>query len=413
MKKNIIIAFASAALVLFASCQKTPISAVQGVGTLSFSEFTLGLDETVETKAVAASGNYTITIIDSEGNEVEKKTYDEVKNNDYKLTLTAGSYTLVASSSADEVPLAAFEQPVYGVSKEFTIAAGMTTSIGELVCTLQQCKVTVSYSDDFLKMVTGQCSTKVTVDPEQPLEYALNADKTYEQSAGYFAVTGSTMTVVFKGDIEGGSKSMTKVFSNIAPKQWRQIKFIPKVDEEGNATFDIVIQDLISDATLNNAVEPKEEIIGEDPDAPKGDGGITLAPDYEAGCDAEITDLENILIVPVSTRDMAMRFRATVPNGVKKFNVLIDSDNDSFLSAVDAANARELDLINPLPENGIIFDVVPFPHGQELVGQTDIAFNLDSAQDAITIYSGRHTFKMIIVDQTGCKNEIPVVMVVE
>ena len=413
MKKNIIIAFASAALVLFASCQKTPISAVQGVGTLSFSEFTLGLDETVETKAVAASGNYTITIFDSEGNEVEKKTYDEVKNNDYKLTLTAGSYTLVASSSADEVPLAAFEQPVYGVSKEFTIAAGMTTSIGELVCTLQQCKVTVSYSDDFLKMVTGQCSTKVTVDPEQPLEYALNADKTYEQSAGYFAVTGSTMTVVFKGDIEGGSKSMTKVFSNIAPKQWRQIKFIPKVDEEGNATFDIVIQDLISDATLNNAVDPKEEIIGEDPEAPKGDGGINLAPDYENGCDEEITDLENILIVPVSTRDMAIRFRATVPNGVKKFNVLIDSDNDSFLSAVDAANARELDLINPLPENGIIFDVVPFPHGQELVGQTDIAFNLDSAQDAITIYSGRHTFKMIIVDQTGCKNEIPVVMVVE
>ncbi|MBQ2918907.1 MAG: DUF4493 domain-containing protein [Bacteroidales bacterium] len=413
MKKNIIIAFASAALVLFASCQKTPISAVQGVGTLSFSEFTLGLDETVETKAVAASGNYTITIFDSEGNEVEKKTYDEVKNNDYKLTLTAGSYTLVASSSADEVPLAAFEQPVYGVSKEFTIAAGMTTSIGELVCTLQQCKVTVSYSDDFLKMVTGQCSTKVTVDPEQPLEYALNADKTYEQSAGYFAVTGSTMTVVFKGDIEGGSKSMTKVFSNIAPKQWRQIKFIPKVDEEGNATFDIVIQDLISDATLNNAVDPKEEIIGEDPDAPKGDGGITLAPDYEAGCDSEITDLENILIVPVATRDMAIRFRATVPNGVKKFNVLIDSDNESFLSAVDAANARELDLINPLPENGIIFDVVPFPHGQELLGQTDIAFNLDAAQDAITIYSGRHTFKMIIVDQTGCKNEIPVVMVVE
>ena len=413
MKKNIIIAIASAAMVLFASCQKTPISAEKGFGYLSFSEFTLGLDETVETKATAASGNYTITIIDADGNEVMRKTYDEVKNNDNKLSIAAGSYTLVASSSSDEMPVAAFEQPVYGVSKEFTIEAGMTTPIGELVCTLQQCKVTVSYSDDFLKMVTGQCSTKVTVDPEMPLEYVLNADKTYEQSAGYFEVTGNTMTVVFKGDIDGSSKSMTKVFSNIAPKQWRQIKFIPKVDEEGNATFDIVIQDLISDATLNNAVDPKEEIIGEDPEAPKGDGGITLAPDYENGCDEEITDLENILIVPVATRDMAIRFRATVPNGVKKFNVLIDSDNEAFLSAVDAAQARELDLINPSEDNGIIFDVVPFPHGQELVGQTDIAFNLDSAQDAITIYSGRHTFKMIIVDQTGCKNEIPVVMVVE
>lgn len=413
MKKNIILAIVSAAMVLFASCQKSPVSAEEESGYLSFREFTLGLDETVDTKATAVSGNYTVSVIDSDGNEVMRKTYDEVKNNDNKLSIAAGSYTLVASSSADEVPIAAFEQPVYGVSKDFTIEAGMTTPIGELICTLQQCKVTVAYSDDFLDMVTGQCSTKVTLAPEMPLEYALNADKTYEHSAGYFAVTGSTMTVVFKGSIDGASKSMTKVFSNVAPKQWRQIKFVPKVDEEGNATFDIVIQDLISDATLNGTVDPKEDVIGEDPDAPKGDGGITLVPDYDAGCDVEITDLENILIVPVEIRDMAIRFRATVPNGVKKFTVSIDSDNNSFLAAVDAAQARELDLINPLEANAIIFDVVPFPHGEELVGQTDIAFNLDTAQDAIKIYPGRHVFNMVIVDQTGCKKEIPVVMVVE
>ena len=110
---------------------------------------------------------------------------------------------------------------------------------------------------------------------------------------------------------------------------------------------------------------------------------------------------------------MQIRFRAVVPNGVKKFTVNIDSDNAAFLKAVDAANARDLDLISPSEENGIIFDVVPFPHGEELVGQTDISFNLDAAQDAITIYPGRHTFQMNIVDQTGCRNQIPVVMVVE
>ena len=414
MKKNIIIAIASAAMVLFASCQKTPVAPEKGVGFLSFSEFTLGLDESVETKAaIAAGGNYTITIFDAEGKDVMVKTYSEIKNNDNKLSLSAGSYTLFASSSSDEVPIAAFEQPIYGVYKDFTIEAGMETSIGELVCTLLQCKVTVSYSDDFLANVTGAGTTSVSLKAGYPLDYALNADGTYDQSAGYFAVDGNTLDVVFNGSYNGSNAKMRRTFTNIAAKQWRQIKFVPKVDEKGNATFDIVIQDLISDATLNNAVEPKEEIIGEDPDAPKGDGGITLAPDYENGCDEEITDLENILIVPVSTRDMAMRFRATVPNGVKKFNVLIDSDNEAFLSAVDAANARELDLINPSEDNEVIFTVVPFPHGQELVGQTDIAFNLDAAQDAITIYSGRHTFKMVIVDQTGCKNEIPVVMVVE
>lgn len=414
MKKNIIIiAIASAAMMLSASCQKTPVSAGRGVGYLSFSDFSLGLDETVETRATAASGNYYITILDAEGEAVMTKTYDEVKNNDNMLSLSAGSYTLVASSSSDDIPMAAFEQPVYGVSKDFTIVAGMETTIGELVCTLMQCKVTVSYSDDFLKMVTGPCSAKVTVEPDSPLEYALDADRTYNQNAGYFAVTGSTMTVVFKGDIDGGTKSMTKVCSDIAPRQWRQIRFVPKVDEKGNATFDIVIQDLVSDETLNNDVTAEEESIGEDPDAPKGDGGIALSLDYEGGCDPEITDLENILVVPVATRDMAIRFKAAVPNGVKKFTVNIDSDNTSFLNAVDAAQARELDLISPSEANAIIFDVVPFPHGEELLGQTEISFNLDAAQDAILMYSGRHTFMMNIVDQSGCKNQIPVVMVVE
>lgn len=414
MKKYIILAMASAAMILAAaSCQKTPANAEKGTGYLSFGEFTLGLDETVETKATAANGNYTIFIFDADGNEIMRKTYDEVKNSDNKISIAAGTYTLVARSSSDEVPVAAFEQPVYGVTKEFDIVAGMETSIGELVCTLVQCKVTVSYSDEFLAAVTGNGSTTVELKAGSPLEYKLNANGTYDQSAGYFAVDGNTMTVTFKGSVAGATQKMTKVFSNIAPKQWRQVKFIQKVNEQGNATFDIVIQDLISDATLNGVVNADEDILAEDPDAPKGDGGITLAIDYEAGCDPEITDLENILIVPVETRDMAIRFRATVPNGVKKFNVVIDSDNEAFLSAVDAAQARELDLINPSAENGIIFDVVPFPHGQELIGQTDIAFNLDAAQDAITNYSGRHSFKMSIVDQTGCKNEIPVVMVVE
>ncbi|MBE6234543.1 MAG: DUF4493 domain-containing protein [Bacteroidales bacterium] len=411
MKKIFILLTAAAALFSAASCQKSPVEA-KNYGYLSFGEFSLGLDEAVETRA-AANGNYVVIVTDSEGKEVVNTTYGALlEDGDYQITLPAGDYTLEARSTKD-IPVAEFEQPVYGTSKEFSITAGETTYVGDLVCTLLQCKVTVSYSEEFLASVTGAGKTTVNVKAGYPLEYVLNANGTYDQSAGYFEVEGSTMTVVFSGNIEGKSQKMTKSFTNIAPKQWRQIKFIKKVNEQGNAVFDIVINDLVDDETLNNSLVIEEETIGEDPEAPKGDGGIKLELDYEAGCDPEITDLENIVIVPVATRDMAMRFRATVPNGVKKFNVQIDSDNDSFLSAVDAAKARELDLINPLPDNDIIFQVVPFPHGQELLGQTDIAFNLDAAQDAITIYSGRHTFKMVIVDQTGCKKEIPVVMVVE
>ena len=411
MKKIFILLTAAVALLSAASCQKSPVEAKK-YGYLSFGEFSLGLDETVVTRA-AANGNYVVSVTDSEGREVVNTTYGALlEDGDYQITLPAGDYTLEARSTKD-IPVAEFEQPVYGTSKEFSITAGETTYAGDLVCTLLQCKVTVSYSEEFLASVTGAGKATVEVTAGYPLEYVLNANGTYDQSAGYFEVEGNTMTVVFSGNIEGKSQKMTKSFDNIAPKQWRQIKFIKKVNEQGNAVFDIVINDLVDDETLNNSLVIEEDTIGDDPDAPKGDGGIKLELDYAAGCDPEITDLENIVIVPVATRDMAMRFRATVPNGVKKFNVQIDSDNDSFLSAVDAAKARELDLINPLPDNDIIFQVVPFPHGQELLGQTDISFNLDAAQDAITIYPGRHTFKMVIVDQTGCKKEIPVVMVVE
>ena len=221
------------------------------------------------------------------------------------------------------------------------------------------------------------------------------------------------MTVVFKGSINGKTATQTKTFTNIAPKQWRQVRFIQKINEQGEATFDIVIQDLISDETLNNDITVKEEIIGEDPDAPKGDGGIMLSLDYEGGCDPEITDLENMLIVPVSERDMQIRFKATVPGGVKKFNVNITSTNEAFIAAVTAADAINLDLIRPSEANAIIFDVVPFPHGSELLNQTELAFNLDTAQDAIINYKGVHTFTMNIVDNEGCKNQIPVKMIVE
>ena len=221
------------------------------------------------------------------------------------------------------------------------------------------------------------------------------------------------MTVEFKGNVGGKTSKMTKTFSGIAPKQWRQVKFIQKKNEQGNATFDIVINDLVSDEILNNSVEAEEEIIGEDPDAPKGDGGISLDFDYEAGCDEELTDFSNMVIVPVEVRDMSIKLKATVPGGILKFSVEVQSDNTGFNNALDAAGGAVIDLINPSEANEIIFQVVPFPHGAELLGQTEVAFDLSAAQDAIINYKGTHTFLMTIVDQAFCTKKLPVTMIVE
>lgn len=415
MKNNIIIAIASIAMMLCASCEKSLVAPEKEVGYLSFGELSLGVDETVDTRATSPAGqNYSIKIYDANDDVVVNTSYGAVTASNENITLPAGDYTLVACSSADDVPVAAFEQPVYGVSHPFTIVAGEVTPVGELTCTLLQCKVTVAYNDEFLEHVTGAGKTTVTVTTGSPLEYALNADTTYDQSAGYFAVgENATMTVVFSGSIDGNTAKMTKTFTNIAAKQWRQIKFIAKKNEQGDATFDIVITDLVDDDTLNSNVSGEEEILGEDPDAPKGDGGITLVPDYEGGCDTEITDLQNIVIKPIEEKEMTIKFKATVPGGVKKFTVDIESTSSAFTMAVAAADASHLDLINPSADNAVIFTVVPFPHGAELLNQEEIEFDLSNAQEPILNYKGIHTFSMTIVDQEGCKKTIIVKMVVE
>ena len=412
--KKILFAAASAAMMLFASCQKSPVQNIKGDGFLSFGEFSLDVDETVVTKAETAGDNYSIKIFDADGNVQKSMTYEQVMAAGDMISLPAGSYTLTASSLAGDVPFAAWENPIYGTSKQFDIVAGEVTEIGNLTCTLLQCKVTVSYSDEFLESVTGDGTTTVEVSAGHPLDYKLNANGTYDQSAGFFSVgEGSTMTVVFKGNIGGKNAKMTKTFTGIAPKQWRQVKFVQKKNEQGQATFDIVISDLISDETLNNTVDASEEILGEDPDAPKGDGGITLDFDYEAGCDQDLTDLNNMVIVPMSERTMSIKLKAVIPNGILKFSVDVQSTSAAFNSALEVAGGSLIDLVNPSADNDIIFKVVPFPHGADLVGKTEVAFDLSAAQKAIVTFPGTHTFLMTIVDKTFCTKKIPVTMIVE
>ena len=432
MKKNIILAALSAVLMLAASCQKTAVNNVKGNGFLSFSEFSLGLDEEVITKALAAGNNYTIIVRDADGNDIIKKSYGEVKNNGNMISVPAGEYTLIARSVEEEMEIAAFEQPVYGVSKAFSIEAGMTTSIGELTCTLLQCKVTVDYSDEFLATVTGDCTTTVELTAGYPLSYALGADKKYDKSAGYFAVNGTTMIVNFKGHINGNEGvTMSKTFTGVAPRQWRQIKFIPFVNEEGTATFDIVISDLISDEILNNDFIAEEDVIGDDPNAPEDDGGIRLL--LAEGCDPTITATEddivldgdgnqinstgviNIPIAPLAedgSTTMAILFEAEIPAGLAELTVDITTDSPDFAGAVAVANASHIDLVNPTCDP-LIFDVVPFPHGDAILGEKEIKFDLSNAQKAIVAFPGHHVFVMTIVDADGKTKKNVITMVVE
>ena len=403
------------ALVACGSCKKEKFNyggTGTAMGTLSFSGLAIEVsDETLPIAAAptrASADMYAVYIDDAEGVRHLSTTYGELQEN---IELPAGSYTLTVQSSK-EIPTAEFESPVYGTTKEFTIEAGKTTELGTLTCSLLQCKVSVSYNDDFLAMVTGEGATTVELTAGSPLEYKMtytpDEGPKYEKRNGYFAVSGTTLTVTFRGQIAGKTQRMTKTFTGVAPKQWRQITFVQKIDEEGDATFDITISDYVEDETLDNDVAGDEEIIGSDPNAPAGDGGIKLV----STCDYDIT---RPIVVPENGQPFVLTMNAEVPNGVRKFTVEIDTTNPDFLnSVVTTTGGSTLDLVNPSPETiGIFTNLIPFPYGDKVKNQTLIEFDLSTAQGPILAFKGTHTFTMVVIDNTGCRNEIPVVLVVE
>lgn len=258
MKKNII--FLIAATLLFVACSKN-LNVTERFGYLSFNGCGLEVDTDVSTKATSpASGNYTILVADKTGVlDTIKTDYKTIQGKGNKIPLPAGNYTVIARSE-EKVPGMAFEQPVYGVQKDVSIKSGEETSIGEMVCRLLQVKVTVDYSEEFLAMVTGPCTATVSVSPLYPLVYNVafvDAKAIYDHSAGYFALnegTGTTMKVVFEGNVEGGNKKMTHTFENIKPCTWHKIKFVKKMAIDGKASFSISIVDNVEDIDLVNDI---------------------------------------------------------------------------------------------------------------------------------------------------------------
>ncbi|MDD7551592.1 MAG: DUF4493 domain-containing protein [Candidatus Cryptobacteroides sp.] len=413
MKTRRIFSIALAALCLV-SCVDDKFDYNKGEelkGTLSLSSLDIEYsEEMITTKADQADNNYMIYIYDSADAKVWEGNYGSVKDSGDKISLLAGEYTMSVRSSTSEVPDAKFSAPVYGASLPFSITAGETTTLETITCTLLQCAVTVGYNDDFLAMVTGDGAATVEVTAGAPLSYALtynNGTPRYDRNVGYFAVKSdeSTMTVTFKGSIENKTQKMTTTVTGVKARSLHVITFMKKVDESGSATIGVEIDGLVADIELTTEVPGNEVGDGNDPNAPIGDGGIRL----ESTCEYDITAP---VTVPASGA-FNFTMNAIVPNGVLKFTVDIASTNENFMGSVATVGGSHLDLINPSKEAMGIFDIVPFPHGSELSGQTSIAFDLSNAQTPLLAFPGTHTFTMNVTDKLGCKNSIDIVLVVE
>ena len=351
---------------------------------------------------------FIVEILDADDAQVLKKTYAELKQQLAEpMKLPVGAYRMEVRSE-ESTPDLAREHPVYGATSSFTISKAQTTQLEEVVCTLQNIKVTVDYSSELAGMLAD--TSKATISLGQTSQEFLKT----ETRAAYFKSLDIENTLDFNFDGVFADTDIPAQFSKqitgVKAGQWRKISVVINYADKGTLLFQVtvdnnIIQDnsFVVDGTDNLL----EELL-EDPNAP------TLAwPGHDMSKPFTLTDAifdDNGNCIEPFVFDLAS------PNGIESLRVNIGSTSSRFMASMAAIQLPEtfdlcaLDASSPA---GIILKGFGYPVGGELKGQQAKSFNIAGQIKALYEFDGTHTFSFDMTDAKGVSTAAALTLVVD
>lgn len=351
---------------------------------------------------------FIVEILDADNAQVFKKTYAELKQQlTEPMELPVGAYRMEVRSK-ESTPDVAWEHPVYGATSSFTISKAQTTQLEEVVCTLQNIKVTVDYSSELAGMLAD--TSKATISLGQTSQEFLKT----ETRAAYFKSLDIENTLVFNFDgVFAGTDipaQFSKQITGVKAGQWRKISVVINYADKGTLLFQVtvdnnIIQDnsFVVDGTDNLL----EELL-EDPSAP------ALAwPGHDMSKPFTLTDAmfdDNGNCIEPFVFDLAS------PNGIESLRVNIASTSSQFMASMAAIQLPEtfdlcaLDASSPA---GIILKGFGYPVGGELKGQQAKSFNIAGQIKALYEFDGTHTFSFDMTDAKGVSTAAALTLVVD
>ena len=351
---------------------------------------------------------FIVEILDADDAQVLKKTYAELKQQLAEpMELPVGAYRMEVRSE-ESTPDVAWEHPVYGATSSFTISKAQTTQLEEVVCTLQNIKVTVDYSSELAGMLAD--TSKATISLGQTSQEFLKT----ETCAAYFKSLDIENTLDFNFDGVFADTDIPAQFSKqitgVKAGQWRKISVVINYADKGTLLFQVtvdnnIIQDnsFVVDGTDNLL----EELL-EDPSAP------ALAwPGHDMSKPFTLTDAmfdDNGNCIEPFVFDLAS------PNGIESLRVNIGSTSSRFMASMAAIQLPEtfdlcaLDASSPA---GIILKGFGYPVGGELKGQQAKSFNIAGQIKALYEFDGTHTFSFDMTDAKGVSTAAALTLVVD
>lgn len=352
---------------------------------------------------------FIVEILDADDAQVLKKTYAELKQQLAEpMKLPVGAYRMEVRSE-ESTPDVAWEHPVYGATSSFTISKAQTTQLEEVVCTLQNIKVTVDYSSELAGMLADDTS-KATISLGQTSQEFLKT----ETRAAYFKSLDIENTLDFNFDGVFADTDIPAQFSKqitgVKAGQWRKISVVINYADKGTLLFQVTVDNNIiqDNSFVKDVTENLLEELLEDPNAP------TLAwPGHDMSKPFTLTDAmfdDNGNCIEPFVFDLAS------PNGIESLRVNIGSTSSRFMASMAAIQLPEtfdlcaLDASSPA---GIILKGFGYPVGGELKGQQAKSFNIAGQIKALYEFDGTHTFSFDMTDAKGVSTAAALTLVVD
>lgn len=367
----------------------------ENVGYLSFADFEATVMEDTEnvtsspkTRAESVDVNtFDVTVTNQAGEVMTSFKYGEKPAE--PIALDAGVYKVALSSGTMEG--AAWDTPIYGTEKEFTIKRKETTSVSDIVCKLMNIKVTVSYSADLADQLDAD-NTKMTVELEDSaLEYAYG-----EARAGYFAPVAAenTLKLTFNCRYAGETKdiTMTSEIKGVKAAQWRKINVAVPHASDGSASFVITCDTWTYDdeVTFDTSTMLMEVAIPDDTDAP--------VINWEGHDLTEPFELTDDMFDAEGNFTSSINLDVTAKSALKSLVVKVASDNADFTAAYSEIMSLEEDLCAPTASAAIL-KMMGYPTDAKDATSTRLKFA--SQVDLLKSYEGAHSYEITATDETG------------
>ena len=445
--KKIFITIMAAACV-FAGCNQNIIETVQegqfslknisATGDYAKVDLTSDGRPSLSTKAETAPdvNDFVIDIVRTSGDV--SKHFDRFGDMPQVLNLPSGVYTITASSP-QALP-AAFDQPVYGASKTFSVNVGKVTS-ESLVCTLQNIKVLFTLSDAFKSELSSYTISVSNGEAVENTLYWTNVSSVAADSyttkdiskAGYFSVAPLKIRVDGKRATDGSEAYHEITLLDVTAKTQLEISLDAKVT--GNAGFQITCDPYDVNPRPEDVYVPGFDEIPV-PDLPEdggddnggengGENNGSDNGDDNTGGEVEQNNIvldwpENPTLATTDISDeMNILMYVTAPDGIEDFIVTITSQSQEFMQTCSYMTSNPwsggelesivIDLIDD-PVAVTSMSGIGLKTGTDLYGKTTpVEFNISTLVPLIPtqgpVYGSDYYFNLKVIDSKGNSND--------